>query len=89
MIIYGLLKLILFVFNTVASIFGTLIPSFPDSIANLLDTLNSMLSGGITFISYFFYWPVVVTLFSLFIGFREFKKIKSVIMAVIGHFIAN
>lgn len=89
MIIYGLLSCILYILNTLASILGTLIPNFPDIILNLLDELISIFSGGIGFISYFFYWPVVVALLSIILGFHAFKIAKDAIMKVIGHFIAN
>ncbi len=89
MIIYGLLSLILFVLDIIASIFGSLIPSFPDSITSVLNTISTMVNDGISFLSYFFYVPVVVALISLVISWHGFKIVKDAVMKVIGHFIAN
>ena len=89
MIIYILLKLILFVLDVIADVFGSLIPSFPSEVSNVLTTISTMVEGGISFLSYFFYIPVVVGLISLVISWHSFKIIKDAIMKVIGHFIAN
>ena len=86
MILYLLLKAVLYIIGIVASIFGDLIPSFPDAISNVLTTISTMINGGISFISYFFY---VVALISLVISWYGFRVVKDAIMKVIGHFIAN
>lgn len=72
-----------------SSFFSGLIPSFPDSISNILDTINTMISGGLSFLGYFFYIPVVVGLISLVISWHGFSIIKDYVMKVVGHFIAN
>ena len=82
MIIYGLLKLIMVVLDAVAGIFGELIPSFPDAIGSVLDTIGTMVNGGISFLSYFFHVPVVV-------AWHGFSIVKDAVMKVIGHFLAN
>ena len=89
MILYLLLKAVLYIIGVVANIFGDLIPSFPSSISNVLTTLSTMVNGGISFISYFFYVPVVVALISLVISWHGFSVVKDAIMKVIGHFIGN
>lgn len=89
MIIYGLLKLVMVVLEFVAGIFGELIPSFPDVITSLLDTIGTMINGGISFISYFFHVPVLVALIGLVISWHSFKVVKDAIMKVIGHFLGN
>lgn len=89
MILYLLLKAILYILGVVSTIFGGLIPSFPDVIANILTTISTMVNGGITFLSYFFYIPVVVALISLIIAWHGFSIVKDALMKVIGHFFAN
>lgn len=89
MIITALLKLILFILEILSNIFGGLIPSFPDVIMNLLNTAVSMIQSGISFISYFFLWEVIIIIFSIIIAWYSFVVIKNVIMKVIGHFFAN
>lgn len=89
MILYLLLKAVLYIIGIVANIFGGLIPSFPTAISNVLSTLSTMINGGISFISYFFYVPVVVALISLVISWHGFSVVKDAIMKVIGHFIGN
>ncbi len=89
MILYLLLKAILYILGIVAGIFGDLIPSFPDSISNVLTSISTMVNGGISFISYFFYVPVVVGLISLVISWHGFSVVKDAIMKVVGHFFGN
>ncbi len=89
MIIYLLLKAILFVLSAISSVLGGLIPSFPESISSVLNTISTMLQGGISFLSYFFYVPVVVALISLVISWHGFQVVKDAIMKVIGHFLGN
>lgn len=89
MILYLLLKAILYILGIVAGIFGDLIPSFPDSISNVLTSISTMVNGGISFISYFFYVPVVVGLISLVISWYGFSVVKDSIMKVVGHFFGN
>lgn len=89
MIIYLLLKCVIYILDVVSSLFGELIPSFPDIISSVLTTIETMLQGGISFISYFFYIPVIVALISLVISWHGFKVVKDAIMKVIGHFIGN
>lgn len=89
MILYMLLKAVLYIIGIIASVFGDLIPSFPDAISNVLTTISTMINGGISFISYFFYVPVVVALISLVISWHGFRVVKDAIMKVIGHFIGN
>lgn len=89
MILYLLLKAVLYIISIIASVFGDLIPSFPSAISSVLTTISSMLNSGISFISYFFYIPVVVGLISLVIAWHGFKVVKDSIMKVVGHFIAN
>ncbi len=89
MIIYLLLKGVLFVLGVVSTLFGSLIPSFPDSISSVLQTISTMIQGGISFLSYFFYVPVVVALISLVISWHGFSVVKDAVMKVIGHFLGN
>lgn len=89
MIIYLLLKGVLFVLGVVSTLFGSLIPSFPDSISSVLQTISTMIQGGISFLSYFFYVPVVVALISLVISWHGFSVVKDALMKVIGHFLGN
>lgn len=89
MIIYLLLKAILFILGIVAGIFGSLIPGFPSSVSSVLDTISIMVQGGISFLSYFFHVPVVVGLISLVIAWHGFRVVKEALMSVIGHFIGN
>ncbi len=89
MIIYLLLKGVLFVLGVVSTLFGSLIPSFPDSISSVLQTISTMTQGGISFLSYFFYVPVVVALISLVISWHGFSVVKDAVMKVIGHFLGN
>ena len=84
MIIYGLLKVILYILGLLASVLGSLIPSFPDSITALFSSISSIYSGGMTFISYFFEWSII-----LLISYHGFKVVKDAIMKVVGHFIGN
>jgi len=88
-IIYLLLKGVLFVLGVVSTLFGSLIPSFPDSISSVLQTISTMIQGGISFLSYFFYVPVVVALISLVISWHGFSVVKDAVMKVIGHFLGN
>lgn len=89
MIIYGLLKAIMFVLSIVANLLGGLIPSFPSAISSVLSTISIMLQGGISFVSYFFYVPVVVALISLVISWHSFRLMKDALMKVVGHFFGN
>ena len=86
---YLLLKGVLFVLGVVSTLFGSLIPSFPDSISSVLQTISTMIQGGISFLSYFFYVPVVVALISLVISWHGFSVVKDAVMKVIGHFLGN
>lgn len=89
MILYLLLKAVLYIIGVIASVFGDLIPSFPSSVSNVLTTIGTMVNGGISFISYFFNVPVVVALITLVISWHGFSVVKDAIMKVIGHFIGN
>lgn len=89
MIIYLLLKGVLFILGAISTLFGSLIPSFPDSISSVLQTISTMIQGGISFLSYFFYVPVVVALISLVISWHGFSVVKDAVMKVIGHFLGN
>lgn len=89
MILYLLLKAVLYVLGVISGILGSLIPSFPSSISNVLTTIATMIQGGISFLSYFFYVPVVVGLITLVISWHGFSVVKDALMKVIGHFFAN
>lgn len=89
MIIYLLLKGIMYILDIIATLFGTLIPDFPSAIESVLTTISTMINGGISFLSYFFYVPVVVALISLVISWHGFGIVKDAVMKVIGHFIGN
>jgi len=89
MILYLLLKSVLYILGVISSILGGLIPNYPSSISNVLVTISSMIQGGISFLSYFFYVPVVVALISLVISWHGFSVVKDALMKVIGHFIGN
>ncbi len=89
MIIYLLLKAILFILGIISNILGSLIPSFPESVSSVLTTISTMIQGGISFLSHFFYVPVVVALISLVISYHGFRVVKDALMKVIGHFIGN
>lgn len=89
MIIYLLLKIVITILDAIASLFGGLIPSYPSSVSNVLTTISTMIQGGISFLSYFFYVPVVVALISLVISWHGFSVVKDAVMKVIGHFMGN
>lgn len=89
MILYLLLKAVLYILGVISSILGGLIPSFPDAISDVLTTISTMIQGGISFLSYFFYVPVVVALISLVISWHGFRVVKDALMKVIGHFLGN
>ena len=89
MILYLLLKAVLYIIGVIASVVGDLIPSFPSSVSSVLTTIGTMINGGISFISYFFNVPVVVALITLVISWHGFSVVKDAIMKVIGHFIGN
>ena len=89
MILYLLLKAVLYILGIIAGILGGLIPSFPSAISAVLDTISTMINGGISFLSYFFYIPVVVGLISLVIAWHSFSVMKDALMKVIGHFLGN
>lgn len=89
MIIYLLLKAILFILGIISSILGGLIPNYPQAISTILETISTMIQGGISFLSYFFYVPVVVALISLVISWHGFQVVKDSVMKVIGHFLGN
>lgn len=89
MIIYLLLKGVLIVLGAISTLFGSLIPSFPDAISSVLATISTIIQGGISFLSYFFYVPVVVALISLVISWHGFSVVKDAVMKVIGHFLGN
>ncbi len=89
MIIYGLLCLIFVVLDAVAVLLGGMIPSFPSAITEILNTISTMIQGGISFLSYFFHVPVVVGLISLVIAWHGFRVMKDAVMKVIGHFLGN
>lgn len=89
MIIYLLLKAILYILGIISSLLGGLIPSFPSSISSVLTTISTMVNGGVSFLSYFFYVPVVVALISLVISWHGFQVLKDALMKVIGHFLGN
>jgi len=89
MILYLLMDLALFILTQVSNIIGGLIPDFPSAVSNVLTTISTMIQGGISFLSYFFYVPVVVGLITLVISWHGFKVVKDAIMKVVGHFFAN
>ncbi len=89
MIIYLLLKAILFILATISSVLGDLIPSFPLGIGDILNSISTMLQGGISFLSYFFNVAVVSGLISLVIAWHGFQVVKDALMKVIGHFLGN
>lgn len=89
MIIYLLLSLVFVILEFISGILGGLIPSFPSAVSNVLTTISTMVQGGISFLSYFFYVPVVVALISLVISWHGFKIVKDSVMKVIGHFLGN
>lgn len=89
MILYLLLEAILFILGIISNILGGLIPSFPDSISSVLDSIATMINGGLSFIGYFFNIAVVTALISLVISWHGFKVVKDALMKVIGHFIGN
>ena len=89
MIIYLLLKAVLYVLGVISGILGGLIPNFPDVISSILTTISIMIQGGISFLSYFFHVPVVVALISLVIAWHGFQVVKDALMKVVGHFLGN
>lgn len=89
MIIYGLLLIVITVLDLISKVLGALIPDFPEAVISILNTLSIMLNGGITFISFFFFWNVIGYMISLIIAFHGFKISKDAIMKVLGHFIGN
>lgn len=89
MIISALLKLILFILNVLSNIFGSLIPSFPDGITNVLNDITTIIDSGLSFVSYFVYWPVCTALISITLSYVAFVNVKNIVMKVIGHFFAN
>jgi len=89
MILYLLLKAILYILSVIAVIFGSLIPAFPESVTNILNSISTMVAGGLTFVGFFFYPTVIVALVSIFIAWHGFTIVKDAVMKVIGHFIGN
>lgn len=89
MILYLLFKCVLYVLGLISSILGSLIPNYPSAISNILETIATMVQGGISFLSYFFHISVVVGLISLVISWHGFQVIKDSLMKVIGHFLGN
>lgn len=89
MIIYLLLKAIMTILAIIASILGGFIPDFPSAISSVLTTISTMIQGGISFLSYFFYVPVIVALISLVISWHGFRVMKDALMKVVGHFLGN
>lgn len=89
MIITSLLKLVLFILEVLSNIFGSLIPAFPNSISSVLDTITTIIDSGLSFISYFVYWPVVTAIITIILGYVAFVNVKNIVMKVIGHFFAN
>jgi hypothetical protein len=89
MIIYLLLKAVLYILSVLSSLLGGLIPSFPSAISNVLTSIATMIQGGVSFLSYFFYVPVVVGLISLVISWHGFSVVKDAVMKVAGHFLGN
>ena len=89
MILYLLLKAVLYILGVISTILGGLIPSYPEAISNVLTTISTMLQGGISFLSYFFYVPVITALISLVIAWHGFQIVKDALMKVIGHFLGN
>lgn len=89
MIIYSLLKAILYILGIVSSLFGELIPDLPDAVLSVLNTISTMISGALSFFGYFFEVPVVVGLVTLTIAWHGFSIVKDAVMKVIGHFFAN
>ena len=89
MIIFMLLKSVIYLLSVISSILGSLIPGFPQAISNVLTSIATMIQGGVSFLSYFFYVPVVVALISLVISWHGFSVVKNALMKVIGHFLGN
>lgn len=89
MIITALLNIVLFILNILSSLFGGLIPSFPDGISSVLDNVTTILDGGLSFISYFVYWPVCTAIISITLSWVAFVNVKNIVMKIIGHFFAN
>ncbi len=77
------------ILGVIANILGGLIPSFPGAISSVLTSISTMIQGGISFLSYFFYVPVIVALISLVISWHGFRVMKDALMKVIGHFLGN
>lgn len=89
MIIYLLLQAILYIIGVISSIFGGLIPDFPEAISTVLATISTMIDGGISFVSYFFYIPVISALISIVLMWHTFTLVKDMVMKAIGHFLGN
>lgn len=89
MIIYLLLELVLFILGVISDLFGSFIPDFPNVIIEVLNTISTMISGGIEFLTYFFNPAVVIALVSLVIAWHSFSLVKDAVMKVVGHFMAN
>lgn len=89
MIIYGLLKLVLWILDFLSSFLGDFIPSFPESISTVLTNISTILHGGIEFGTYFFHINVLVALITLVISYHGFRIVKDAVMKVIGHFLGN
>lgn len=89
MIITALLNLVLFILGVLSTLFGSLIPPFPDSISSVLNVITTIIDSGLSFVSYFVYWPVCTAIISLMLGWIAFVNIKNIVMKIIGHFFAN
>lgn len=89
MIITALLKLVLFVLGVLSNLFVALIPSLPDSIMTLLDTVIEVIFSGISFITYFTHWDILIICIGILLSWYAFINIKNIVMKIIGHFIAN
>lgn len=89
MILTALLNLILFILGVLSNIFGALIPSFPDSISSVLSVITTILDSGLSFVSYFVYWPVCTAIITITLSWVAFVNVKNIVMKIIGHFFAN
>ena len=89
MIIYLLLKAIMFILEILAGLFGDLIPSFPDVITDYFEIIWSYIYQGMNIFQWFFYKDVVYALLVIVLSWYVFLFIKDNVMKIVGHFLGN
>ncbi len=74
MIIKALLQVVLSILDVLLGLLPS-VPSFPESVTDILDTCLTYFEAGLAMLSNFVYMDVVVTLIDLFLAMVAFKEI--------------